>query len=199
MLWVLILIPMTGQLKLFMVLLGAKPLQRTVEQHDYFFGIADSLAELVPQMRAFWPEAGSSLHIDGWREVNTVEGYAVSVVPKSAEAATQAERLFFINLGGYQSGKLEEQHYTLLTVQQDRKGAMKRSTGTEFFKEQSIASVKSASAHIDEKYGIDVDEVYRIEDVLPGHVTEQYQILLTPANETIKDEVHLGYFKLDHL
>lgn len=182
-----------------MVLLGAKPLQRTVEQHDYYFGIAHSLAELVPQMRTFWPEAGSSLHIDGWQEVTHVEGYSIQVEPKTTEPVKRTERLFFINLGGYQSGKLEEQHYTLLTVQQDRKGAIKTSTLTDFFKQQSIASVKSASAHIDEKYGIDVDEVYRIEDVLASHITEQYQINLRPATEMVKDEVHLGYFKLDHL
>src|SRR5690242_11995511 len=101
-----------------MVLLGSKPLKRTVEQHDYFFGIAESLQELVPQMHEFWPEAGSSLHIDGWREVTLVEGYAVDVVPKTNTPETrEVKRLFFINLGGYQSGKLEEQHYTLLTVQ----------------------------------------------------------------------------------
>lgn len=191
---------MTDSLKLFMVLLGAKPLQRIVKQHDYFFGVAESLAELVPQMRTFWPEAGSSLHIDGWRESTAVENYAVQVVIKSADqAAQQTNRLFFINLGGYQSGKLEEQNYTLLTVQEDRNGAIKTSTLTDFFKQQSIASVKSASAHIDEKYGIDVDEVYRIEDVLPSQVTDRYQIILPPATGPIKDEIYLGYFKLDHL
>jgi hypothetical protein len=190
---------MTEQLKLFMVLVGAKPLQRTVEQHDYFFGVASTLAELVPQIRDFWPEAGSSLHIDGWREVNTVEGYAVTIATKTTTPIGQVKRLFFVNLGGYQSGKLEEQHYTLLTVQDDRKGAIKTSTMTDFFKQQSIASVKSASAHIDEKYGIDVDEVYRIDDVLPKHITNQYQIVLTPGTAVRKDEIHLGYFKLDNL
>jgi hypothetical protein len=189
---------MTDEPKLFMVLLGAKPLQRNVEQHDYFFGVACSLAELVPQMRDFWPDAGSSLHIDGWREVNSVDGYSVTVAAK-ATATNQGKRLFFVNLGGYQTGKLEEQHYTLLTVQDDRKGAIKTSTMTDFFKQQSIASVKSASAHIDEKYGIDVDDIYRIDDVLPKHITDQYQIVLTPATTVLKDDIHLGYFKLDNL
>ncbi len=187
-------------LKLFMVLLGSKPLKRTVEQHDYFFGIAESLQELVPQMHEFWPEAGSSLHIDGWREVTLVEGYAVDVVPKTDTTETRdVKQLFFINLGGYQSGKLEEQHYTLLTVQDDRKGAIKTSTTTEFFKNASIAAVKSASAHIDEKYGIDVDDVYRIEDVLSEDIKAQYDIRLTEASDRLPDNIHLGYFKLDKL
>lgn len=151
--------------KLFMVLLGSKAPGRNIEQHDFFFGIAKELHDLLPDMRAFWPEVGSSLHIDDWREVNQVGGYQVKVVPQQQVADTK-QRSFFINLGGYQSGKLEEQHYTLLTVQDDRKTAIKASTLTDFFKVASIAKVKAASAHIDEKYGIDVDYFYRIEDLL---------------------------------
>ena len=66
--------------KLYMLLLGSKAPKRNVEQHDYFFGIANSLKELVPQIKAFWPEAGNSIHVDGWREVNNVDGYQVKVV-----------------------------------------------------------------------------------------------------------------------
>jgi hypothetical protein len=190
---------MDNVLKLFMVLLGSKAPKRMVEQHDYFFGIAGTLKDLIPQMREFWPEAGNSLHIDGWREVTCVDGYAVRIRVNDESLNDNGKRLFFINLGGYQSGKLEEQHYTLLTVQDDRKGAVKASTLTHFFKQQSIAAVKSASAHIDEKYGIDVDEVYRIEDVLPQKVKDRYVIELVPQAEMPDDEIRLGYFKLDKL
>lgn len=191
---------MQEEFKLFMVLLGSKPSKRTVEQHDYFFGIARSLQELVPQMIAFWPEAGSSLHIDGWREVTHVDDHSVRVIPRTdLQNVINGKRLFFVNLGGYQSGKLEEQHYTLLTVQDDRKGAIKKSTMTEFFKKLSIASVKSASAHIDEKYGVDVDDVYRIDDVLSEEVRSKYNIVLQPSDEAFRDHIHLGYFKLDKL
>lgn len=191
---------MEEPLKLFMVLLGSKPLKRTVEQHDYFFGIARSLQELVPQMIEFWPEAGSSLHIDGWREINHVDGYSVTVNAKSdLKTPESGKRLFFVNLGGYQSGKLEEQHYTLLTVQEDRKGAIKTSTMTPFFKEASIASVKSASAHIDEKYGIDVDDIYRVDDVLSDETRSKYDIVLSKCADGQHDQIHLGYFKLDKL
>lgn len=182
-----------------MVLLGSKAPQRTVEQHDYFFGIATSIQELVPQMQDFWPEAGSSLHIDGWREVTHVDGYGIHILPNDIKQVDNGKRLFFINLGGYQSGKLEEQHYTLLTVQDDRKGAIKTSTLTDFFKNQSIAAIKSASAHIDEKYGVDVDDVYRIEDVLPAAVKNRYRIALIPDTAVLPDIVHLGYYKLDKL
>ncbi|WP_325645076.1 DUF1543 domain-containing protein, partial [Chitinophaga sp.] len=44
-------------LKLFMVVLGCTLEGRHTEQHDVFFGIGNQLSDLVPDMKAFWPEA----------------------------------------------------------------------------------------------------------------------------------------------
>ena len=198
-------LPQTVQMpKLFMLLLGSKAPKRNVEQHDYFFGIANSLKELVPQIKAFWPEAGNSIHIDGWREVNRVDDYEIRVVLKSNGAAGVTtdgftpvdKKLFFINLGGYQANKLEEQHYVILTVQDDRAQAVQSSKKTVFFKTNSI---KGANSHIDEKYGIDVDDIYRIEEILDESQKELYSIEITPSSALPEDEIHLGYFKLDKL
>ncbi|RFZ85946.1 DUF1543 domain-containing protein [Mucilaginibacter terrenus] len=189
----------SDNLKLFMILLGSKAPRRNVEQHDYFFAIASNLKELIPEMKTFWPEAGNSLHIDGWREVNTVDGYAIKVVPKEQALPVTAKRLFFINLGGYTAGKLEEQHYTVLSVQDDRARAVQDAKKTAFFKKQSIAAVKGANSHIDEKYGIDVDDIYRIEDILSEQQKAKYHIQITPAEGLSEDVIHLGYFKLDKL
>jgi hypothetical protein len=185
--------------KLYMVLLGSKAAGRNVEQHDFFFGVANSLAELVPQLHAFWPEAGKSLHIDGWREVTSVDGYKVEVYLKSGDEVLPEQRLFFINLGGYTAGRLEEQHYTLLSVCADKAEATQRAKKAAFFKQASVAGVKGANAHIDEKYGIDVDDIHRIEDIWHPQVVENYGIRLVPAENLPADEVHLGYFRLDRL
>lgn len=190
--------------KLFMILLGSKAPARNVEQHDYFFGIASSLKELVPAMRAFWPEAGSSIHIDGWREVNQVDGYRVKVIPKHEAPLDSSRKLFFINLGGYQSGKLEEQHYTVLSVHDERVQAIQEAKKTVFFKTNTL---KGAGSHIDEKYGIDVDDIYRIEDILAPAFKDKYHIQITPVADLnddqttglTEDTVNLGYFKLDKL
>lgn len=181
-----------------MVLLGSKAPARNTEQHDFFFGIASELRELVPAMRAFWPEAGNSLHIDGWRKITCADGYRVDVIPRASAPVTD-RRLFFINLGGYTTGKLEEQHYTLLTVQSDRLSALSASKQTTFFKTATIAKVKGANAHIDEKYGIDVDDIYRIDDLLTEADKAAYHISLSPETGLADDEVHLGYFQLHKL
>jgi len=179
-----------------MVLLGSKAPNRNVEQHDFFFGIAGSLKELVPAMRRFWPEAGNSIHIDGWREVNHVDGYEVKIVLKQGAILQSTKKLFFINLGGYQSGKLEEQHYTVLSVHDERTKAILEAKKTVFFKTNTL---KGAGSHIDEKYGIDVDDIYRIEEILAPEFKDKYHILITPAADVIEDTVNLGYFKLDKI
>lgn len=190
----------TAELKLYMVLLGSKAENRNVEQHDFFFGVAHSLAELVPALQAFWQEAGKSLHIDGWREVTVVDGFKVEVYKKSAnDVMAEEHRLFFVNLGGYTAGRLEEQHYTLLSVCRDKAEATQLAKKAAFFKSATIVGMKGANAHIDEKYGIDVDDIYRIEDIWRQQDRENYGIRLTPALDQKKDEVHLGYFRLDRI
>ena len=184
------------KLKLFQILLGSKAPKRNVEQHDYFFGIAFNIKELIPEIKAFWPEAGNSIHLDGWREVNAVDGYKIEVVFKDEPIDTSVKKLFFINLGGYQHGKLEEQHYTILTVQDNRADAIKDSKKTVFFKTNTI---KGANSHIDEKYGIDVDDIYQIEDILSPAQKAKYHIQIAPAEGLPEDQIHLGYFKLDKL
>ncbi|SEB18315.1 DUF1543 domain-containing protein [Pedobacter hartonius] len=186
----------TSDLKLYMLLLGSKAPQRNVEQHDYFFAAASSLKELIPEIIAFWPEAGSSIHIDGWREVNMVDGYQVRVLLKADPAVPSVKSLFFINLGGYQENKLEEQHYVVLTVQDDRVQAVQAAKKTVFFETNSIMG---ANSHIDEKYGIDVDDIYRIDEILSSIQKEKYKIMITPAADLPADQVQLGYFKLDKL
>jgi hypothetical protein len=88
-------------------------------------------------------------------------------------------------------------NYTLLTVQDDRKWAVKAATLTEFFKRNTIAKLKGAAAHIDEKYGVDVDEIYRIDDLLSDEDKALYHIQLIPDQDQTEDIIHLGYLKLD--
>jgi hypothetical protein len=175
-----------------MLLLGSKAPGRHVEQHDFFFGIANSLKDLVPDIKAFWPEAGEKIHIDGWREVHYVDGYRVTVHSRDEVTKHSPLKLFFINLGGYQDNKFEEQHYTVLTVKEDRASAFKDARKTLFFKNE-------LHSHIDDKYGIDVDDLYEIDEMLVPSQKHQFKIVLTPADDAASDEIHLGYFKLANL
>jgi len=182
-------------LSLYMVLLGSKARNRNVEQHDFFFGIGADLKDLVPAMKAFWPEAGNSIHIDGWRRITRVDGFEIRIGERSNDGNPPAgKKLFFINLGGYMSGRLEEQHYTVLSVHEDRMQAIQHAKKTVFFKTNTLKGI--AGSHIDEKYGIDVDDIYRVEDILGAELKQQYQIEIVPGADQLEDEINLGYLQL---
>lgn len=179
--------------KLFMLLVGAKPPGRHTEQHDVFFSIGHSIRDLLPQLRAFWPEAGKSMHLDAWREVTQVNGYNITVKEQPRDVNTT--NLFFINLGGYKPNEFEEFHYKMLVAAPDKTEAIRQAKQTTFFRHTGF---KDAASHIDDKYGIDVDDIYAIPDILPLSVKNRFSLDIQPnKGKHEEDGVHLGYFKLD--
>ena len=179
--------------KLYMLLIGATPPGRHTEQHDVFFGIGDSIRDLIPQVIEFWPEAKKGIHLDAWREVTLVNGYFISVTDDpDHHSETQ---LFFINLGGYKKGEFEEFHYKMIVAAPDKGEAVKAAKQTAFF---CHTGFREANAHIDDKYGVDVDDIYAIPDILPASLKGKYSLAITPAQPgAVDDFIHLGYFKLD--
>lgn len=175
-----------------MVLLGCKPEGRFTEQHDIFFGIDDEFGKLKPAMVNFWPEADGKLHVDAWREVRAVEGYKISVLPREAPSSSKW-KLFFVNLGGYRGQDFEEYHYKQLVVAEDVAGATKAAKGSSFFQDY-------ISPHIDDKYGLDVDDVFSVEDALPIAMRERFKLLIEEEMSPIaSDEIHVGYLKFSKL
>lgn len=178
-----------------MVLLGCRPQGRLTEQHDIFFGIAENLKDLVPAMKSFWPEAKGEIHIDCWREVNCVDGCSVKVVPKQQNKGDA--HLFFINLGGYKPGEFEEYHYKMLAIGKDSAEAISKSKKTAFYKHYNFKSPGGAS-HIDDKFGIDTDDIFKVTDALDQEFKEKYSLSIEPAQGE-EDELHIGYVQVNKL
>jgi hypothetical protein len=185
-----------------MLLLGCRPDGRHTEQHDIFFGVADELKGLIKEIKRFWPEAKGNIHIDAWREVTNVDGYTITVVPKTSLAKKKpSQKLFFINLGGYKEMEFDEHHYTMLVVATNKLTAAAKAKQSAFYKHHSLQASDvhyKAVSHIDDRYGVDVDELYDITDILPAHIKEKYGIVIT-AGSTAIDAYYLGYTKLTDL
>lgn len=183
-------------MKLFMLLLGCKPAGRFIEQHDILFSVGISLKSIVPDIIASWPGSGT-IHIDAWREVTEVDGFHVTILPKNNEPDSQTtDQLFFLNLGGYKPGEFEEYHYKMLVIAKNKGEASRRAKETAFYKHTGF---KGAESHIDDKYGIDVDDIYEIQDILPKHIKEKYTLQLIATADLQKDEWQLGYTILSKL
>ncbi|WP_306350169.1 DUF1543 domain-containing protein [Flavobacterium sp. '19STA2R22 D10 B1'] len=177
--------------KLFMMMLGCKPEGRHTEQHDVFFSVANSLTDLKEEIAAFWPNSGK-LHLDAWREVTEVNGYRISIVKKE-NTITTSKRLFFMNLGGYKPDEFDEFHYKMLVVANDLADAIHQAEDTAFYKHVGFAE---APSHVDDKYGVDVDDTFEILDILPKKIKDAYDITIEFVGDLPEDTIHLGYFEL---
>jgi hypothetical protein len=179
-----------------MLLLGCKPGGRFTEQHDIFFDIGQDLKSLVQHIRDYWPD-GDKLHVDAWRQVTQVGSFRVDVVSRSTAHDPTPQRLFFINLGGYKSGEFDEFHYKMIVAATDKGEAIRKAKETAFYRHTGFTGAES---HIDDKYGVDVDDIYDIQDILPEAVKEQYCLQLANAVSVDgQDPIHLGYFQLHKL
>ncbi len=158
-------------------------------------GIAETIKDLIPEILQFWPEAKENLHIDAWRTVQKVDGQFISIVQREENVSGNSQQLFFINLGGYKPKEFEEFHYKVLVTAPTKNEATKQSKQTVFFKHTGFPG---AVSHIDDKYGLDVDDIFDIRDILSKQARNQYKILIHPAAGNFdEDEIHLGYFRLE--
>ncbi len=178
-----------------MIMLGCTPKGRLTEQHDIFFGIGTTLVELKEDMVDFWPEANGKIHVDAWQKVTSVDEYSIEVIARN-EKNEQEEKLFFLNLGGYKENEFEEYHYKVLTVAKSKAEAIKKAKQTAFYKHYNF---KGAVSHIDDQYGVDVDDIHNIEDILLPKFKSLYQLRITKQNDLITDEKHIGYLKFDKI
>lgn len=93
--------------------------------------------------------------------------------------------MFFLNLGGYKEREFEEYHYKVLVVAKTKAEAIKKAKQTTFYKH---CSFKGAESHIDDKYGVDVDDIHNIEEILSKKFKSQYRLKITKTNITFEEK-----------
>jgi hypothetical protein len=188
---------MENKMKLYMIMLGCTPAGRLTEQHDIFFGIGSSLKEILPKMKAFWPEAKGRIHIDAWREVTAVDNYSIEIIAKKVAISDATDNLFFINLGGYKENEFEEYHYKILAIAESMELASKNAETSTFYKH---CGFEGAPSHIDDEYGIDVDDIYDVTEILDSEFKELYALKISKSEQLLQEDVlHIGYVKIDEI
>lgn len=110
--------------KLFMFYVGGNCGSSNVELHDVRFSIGATAEDCYADLRRQWWGDPESLHLDSWGEVLQADGYDIAVV--KGDALPTADRLFFVNLGGYDHGEFGELHKNLLLVAPDAQAAKVR-------------------------------------------------------------------------
>jgi hypothetical protein len=100
-------------MKLFAVYIGGEMAGANIELHDMRFVVANSIRDTYDELTRQWWGRPGSLHIDCWAEIDQVDGYDVTLSPAPFEGA---ERLFYVNLGGYDQIEFAEKHKNMFVV-----------------------------------------------------------------------------------
>ena len=100
-------------MKLFAIYVGGEHPGAHIEIHDVRFVVADSIRDTHNQLRTEWWGTPDTLHIDCWAEIDHADGHDVRL---SSEPTNGRERLFFVNLGGYDGKDFAERHKNMFVV-----------------------------------------------------------------------------------
>lgn len=95
-----------------------------IELHDVRFSLGKTPQDCYDDLRKQWWGTPSSLHIDSWAEITHADGYDVMLSAKPFEGK---EKLYFLNMGGYNSEDFEEVHKNILVVAETQQEAIKKS------------------------------------------------------------------------
>jgi hypothetical protein len=109
-------------MKLFVIYIGGSTTTSFIELHDMRFVVAQSIEKTYDVIRNTWWGTAESLHLDAWGELIYADGYDIVVQPK-VNVDPVHEKLFFLNLGGYDSKQFTELHRNVFIVAQDKQTA----------------------------------------------------------------------------
>ncbi len=108
-------------MKLFMFYLGGNCGNSNVELHDVRFSIGETPEDCHEDLRKQWWGIPESLHLDCWGAVEQADGFDVALTRGAQQEGN--EKLFFVNLGGYDPAEFSELHRNVLLVAPDAKAA----------------------------------------------------------------------------
>ncbi len=142
----------TAQPALFLVYVGGRAGSANIELHDVRFVAGQRIEDTYAALRQQWFGDPHTLHMDTYMRITNIDNFAVTL---SRAAPQSAERLYFVNLGGYDPRNLAELHEFGLLVAKSPDEAKKRA------KASLLASAESQ--HKDDLY--DVDECLCLDKV----------------------------------
>lgn len=110
-------------MRLFAIYIGGEHPRANIEVHDIRFIVAPAIEATYEALKAQWWGRPGSLHIDCWSEIAHADGYEVTLRREPFEGP---ERLYYVNLGGYDGIDFAEKHRNVFVVADTLSGAKTR-------------------------------------------------------------------------
>jgi len=96
-----------------MILVGGHTPTSNLEVHDMRFAVGERIEDTFETLQSEWWGNPDTLHLDVWSKIICVDGFDVRL---KAEPYAGEDKLFFINLGGYDPSHFDELHKNILVV-----------------------------------------------------------------------------------
>lgn len=115
-------------MKLFAVIVGGEVEGCHVELHDTRFVAGERIEDCYDALKAQWWGTPESLHLDAWGPLEWADSYRIEIA-RAADAGDSLQRLWFLNLGGYDPKEFTELHRNVFMVAPDWRSAKTRAIG----------------------------------------------------------------------
>lgn len=106
---------------LYVIYIGGKHEAAMIEVHDMRFIIAETIEDTYDELRKGWWGTPKNLHLDAWGVLRWVDGYEVRI--ENVRPANQENKLYFVNLGGYDKHQFTELHKNVFIVAENESKA----------------------------------------------------------------------------
>ena len=100
-------------MKLFAFYIGGMAEGSLIELHDVRIFAAEKMENAYDAIRKSWWGTPQSLHLDCWGELTSADGHNISL---KKEPPASEDRLWFVNLGGYDPEDFNELHKNIFVV-----------------------------------------------------------------------------------
>jgi hypothetical protein len=166
-------------MQLFAFYVGGKTATSNIELHDMRFAIGRQVEDCHESLRQQWWGTPESLHIDCWIRLTNADGHSIHL---RAEKFPGPQRLFFVNLGGYDPAQFTELHSNIFVVANDKAAA----------KTRALVTVKQwKQPHRDTL--LEVENILGLSDIASPL---GLHIHLAPSPESPPDPFTIGYFPI---
>tara|TARA_B100000886_G_scaffold306602_1_gene239052 strand:- start:5477 stop:6058 length:582 start_codon:yes stop_codon:yes gene_type:complete len=188
-----------SDMNLYLVVLGGKIPKANIELHDVRWVIGKKIEDTFDDLRKGWFGSIKGLHIDSYKKIYSVDGYKIKVKKsqnnkskiKPNQKSKDNPKLWFLNLGGYDSNSMQEKHEFGLVVASTKSDAKKMAkskwlNGLKKKHNDNIDCLQSFS---------DVDDCKLIKNI------NDLEILLIPEDDKVIETNHpdwFGYLRIDN-
>ena len=164
-------------MKLFAVFLGGRADRCNIELHDVVFTCSENIENSYSDLLSKWFGNPLKLHIDSWVELDYIDGYKIDLLKSKP---TNDEKLYFINLGGYNKHKFEELHESKFLIGENKSIIKKRA------KDSLLLGYDQ----------VHTDDLYDVDDCIEINKVSDYYIHLKKSNVPQKLLFNNGYLPI---